>query len=156
MVKLNDEIETGTTEDNKKEAERLWRIAWAFLRDEFAIQSLHMTGLQYQDIEVRVIDPLRLVGWYTKTSPTEPRLVAYNGQSAPVSFGEWIDSLEMRLALALGSPCGRSSTILNNRGREPRVLRDPLIPFQQRIRDALRTMREEQANEEGAVIGYKS
>ncbi|KAJ5653291.1 hypothetical protein N7490_000294 [Penicillium lividum] len=56
-VNLSDRVVSSsmpTVEKKKSGAERLWRDAWNFLRDEFSLRLLCMTGLAYQDIEVRV------------------------------------------------------------------------------------------------------
>ncbi|KAJ5281563.1 hypothetical protein N7478_006935 [Penicillium angulare] len=148
FVTLNDEIETGAVEDKKKEAERLWRIAWDFLRDEISVKSLYMTRLQYQDIEVRVTDRLRRVCGYPKISSTDPRAVAYNDQSAHISFGEWIDSLRIRPFIRTGTRPVICAGL--TRGINPNIRgRGPVgKPLQRRIQDTLRAMREVQANED--------
>lgn len=105
FVTLSDEIVSNSmsiTEERKREAERLWRNAWNFLRDETSLQIFCMTRLAYHDIEVRVHDRLKRVSGQVDLKGLKSRSVAYNEKSAQISFGEWIDSLKIRPFIRTG------------------------------------------------------
>ncbi|KAJ5642415.1 hypothetical protein N7490_006415 [Penicillium lividum] len=85
-TKLNDQI--------GDEAKQLWRQVWNFLRDELALDFLSMECLSYRN------KPLYLCDSTVSSREREP--VCFDVKQSGISFGEWINQLDLVVSVPEG------------------------------------------------------